>query len=306
MSIEKELELINSYSRKKLEEKDVYIFSLTLCDNDIDRDFERFTKDTLDGLGLLFLGKAGIFDHNMKAQGQSARIFKTWVEAVPEKKTIDGEAYYRLCAKAYMVRTEKNKALIDEIDGGIKKEVSVGCAVRENRCSVCSKDRRKEGCEHIRGKEYSGKLCYGILEKPFDAYEWSFVAVPSQREAGVTKSFISSDEITKILKKTGDSFSLSKEQANGISSYIAQLEETKKEADFFKEKLLEKLKKYTLLAFPEIDTDGIISAFKKMETAELLKLSENLEQQISKIQIPLVQLGVKKNSRKQDNGAFKI
>ena len=36
---------------------------------------------------------------------------------------------------------------------------------------------------------YKGKLCYGLLKEPTDAYEFSFVAVPAQRGAGVTKSF---------------------------------------------------------------------------------------------------------------------
>ena len=40
-------------------------------------------------------------------------------------------------AWAYMLRTEKNADLIAEIEGGIKKEVSVGCSVGRRVCSVC-------------------------------------------------------------------------------------------------------------------------------------------------------------------------
>ena len=32
---EAELDLINRYTRKKLSEKDVYVFSVSLCDNDV-------------------------------------------------------------------------------------------------------------------------------------------------------------------------------------------------------------------------------------------------------------------------------
>ena len=39
-----ELELINSYTRRELNEDEVYVFSVVLCDNDIDRDYERFTS----------------------------------------------------------------------------------------------------------------------------------------------------------------------------------------------------------------------------------------------------------------------
>jgi hypothetical protein len=47
----------------------------------------------------------------------------------------------------------------------------------------------KGGCDHEKGGEYCGKLCYHILDEPLDAYEWSFVAVPAQVNAGVTKRF---------------------------------------------------------------------------------------------------------------------
>jgi hypothetical protein len=88
-----------------------------------------------------------------------------------------------------MVRTSSNADLIKEIDGGIKKEVSVSCSANVHRCSICGKDRYKEGCNHTAGKYYGGQLCYTILDDITDAYEWSFVAVPAQVNAGVTKRF---------------------------------------------------------------------------------------------------------------------
>ena len=72
---------------------------------------------------------------------------------------------------------------------GIKKEVSVGCAMGEAACSICGADVRKKGCRHEKGKWYGGKLCHTVLDCPTDAYEWSFVAVPAQREAGVVKCY---------------------------------------------------------------------------------------------------------------------
>ena len=35
--------------------------------------------------------------------------------------------------------------------------------------------------------DYDGKTCHFVLSDPQDAYEWSFVAVPAQRDAGVIK-----------------------------------------------------------------------------------------------------------------------
>ena len=50
MTVKEELALINEYSRKELGEDDVYIFTLTLCDNEVDRDHERFPLKTLEEL----------------------------------------------------------------------------------------------------------------------------------------------------------------------------------------------------------------------------------------------------------------
>lgn len=169
--------------------EELYAFPLILCDNEIDRDNEKFTVSALEELAKLFIGKTGIFDHDMSSKDQTARIYTAQVKTDASRKTADGEPYTYIQAKAYMVRTEKNKDLIAEIDAGIKKETSVGCSVKSVLCSICGKDLRSEGCEHIKGRIYGGKLCCHLLSEPADAYEWSFVAVPAQKNAGVTKSY---------------------------------------------------------------------------------------------------------------------
>lgn len=182
-----DLELIGALARKPLEQKEVYTFSVRLCDNEIDRDFERFTVPTLERLAPMFVGKAGIFDHQWSARGQAARIYKTELVREPERLTRAGDGYCWLKGYAYMVRTEGNRELIAEIEGGIKKEVSVGCAVEHAVCSVCGRDRSQAGCGHEKGLEYEGRLCWADLEGAVDAYEFSFVAVPAQPAAGVVK-----------------------------------------------------------------------------------------------------------------------
>lgn len=146
------------------------------------------------------MGKTGIFDHNMKSKDQSARIYSARVVTDSSRKTADGEDYTYIEAKAYMVRTEKNKDLITEIDAGIKKETSVGCAVKNIRCSICGRNIKTEGCEHKKGNVYGGKLCCYLLSEPSDAYEWSFVAVPAQKNAGIIKAFSPSHEKEKLAE----------------------------------------------------------------------------------------------------------
>ncbi len=185
--MESNLEKINRFSRKELTEEEVYIFPVILCDNDIDRDGEKFTVSALKKLAGLYIGKTGIFSHDPKGENQTARIFDTSVVTDPTRKTADGEVYTCLKANAYMVRTSSNADLIREIDGGIKKEVSVGCAISKQTCSICGRDVRKGPCSHKLGRYYNGRQCYHILDEPTDAFEWSFVAVPAQKGAGVTK-----------------------------------------------------------------------------------------------------------------------
>ena len=183
-----DLEQINALARRELTADEVYLFAVRLCDNDVDRDGERFAVETLEELGKLFVGVSGVFDHQWSARGQTARIYRT--EVVHEEGTLtqDGQPYCYLQGYAYMMRTEDNAGLIAEIDGGIKREVSVGCAVERVECSICGEDMNaSQRCGHQRGQEYGGQLCTGILLGATDAYEWSFVAVPAQKKAGVVK-----------------------------------------------------------------------------------------------------------------------
>lgn len=194
-----ELAYINQYAKTPLEAQQVYAFAVRLCDNEVDRDYERFATAGLARLGELFLGKSGIFDHQWSAKGQTARIYRTEVVAEPGRMTAAGDGYCYLKGWAYLLRTEGNAELIAEIEGGIKKEVSVGCSVAESVCSVCGAPAGT--CHHVKGEIYDGKLCFTELREPTDAYEWSFVAVPAQRDAGVLKRYGGADRERITLER---------------------------------------------------------------------------------------------------------
>ena len=182
-----ELEQINSMTRRELGEEQLYLFSVRLCDNEVDRDGERFTTETLQELAPMFVGKSGIFDHQWSAHGQSARLYKCEVVTEPARLNQAGEVYCWLKGYAYMLRSPGSEQLIAEIDAGIKKEVSVGCSVAKKTCSICGADVTGMPCEHRKGERYDGKVCHVMLEGAKDAYEFSFVAVPAQPAAGVVK-----------------------------------------------------------------------------------------------------------------------
>lgn len=172
-----QLEAINAQAKAQLKAEQVYVFSLRLCDDQIDRDGERFDTAALPALAKMFIGKTGIVDHRWSSDSQVARIFETQV--VKE----EGVSYIK--AWAYIRRGKNADEIIADIEAGIKKEVSVGCSMGRAVCSVCGSDYG--ACGHQKGEHYDGQLCCAILKEPMDAYEFSFVAVPAQPEAGVLK-----------------------------------------------------------------------------------------------------------------------
>ncbi len=281
MKNKSDIEKINAFTKTPLGENEVYIFTVKLCNNDIDRDFEKFSLASLKALQPMFIGKTGIFDHSMKSADQKARIFDTYLEKEADKLTADGEAFWSLKAKAYMLRNDGNKSLIDEIEGGIKKEVSVSCAMGESICSVCGKDKRKGGCSHINGRMYGDKQAFTILNAPIDAYEFSFVAVPAQREAGVTKSFRTKESdmenILKTIKSCDGEVTLTKAQANEISSYIEELKEGAALGEEYKKKLAGEVSGMLSLALPHIDSKLFQSVTSVMTVKELLGFKNGLK-----------------------------
>ena len=311
MTTEKELGLINGYTRSPLTEEDVYIFTLTLCDNEVDRDFERFSTESLVTLGELFTGKTGISDHSMRSADQRARIFRTYVEKTSGKKTTCGEDYTALKARAYMLRTEENESLIKEIEGGIKKEVSVGCSMKECICSVCGKDMKKHLCEHIRGKVYGDRVCHGILENPADAYEWSFVAVPAQRNAGVTKSFKREEKKTAMtvekFKGLDKDTLMTAKELDFIREYISSLENLANEGKAYREHLTAEIKKYALIIMPGMNASAFVKGCEKMDISEVKDLCHCLKTQ-AEAHLPVSpQLGgTVKEKYNYDNSDFKI
>ena len=188
-----QLAAINGQAKAELTAEQVYVFSLRLCDDQVDRDFERFDTAALPALAKLFIGKTGVVDHKWSSDAQVARIFAA--EVVKE----DRVSYIK--AWAYIRRGGAADETIADIEAGIKKEVSVGCAMGRAVCSVCGSEYG--ACGHQKGEYYDGQLCCAILREPMDAYEFSFVAVPAQREAGVLKGFGQKKYLKELAEEFG-------------------------------------------------------------------------------------------------------
>ena len=279
MEIRQELAAINQFAKTELTEDQVYAFSVKLCDNEVDRDFERFEAGSLERLGELFLGKSGIFDHQWSARGQTARIYRTEVVHQPERVTAAGDEYCWLKAWAYLLRTEKNQNLIAEIEGGIKKEVSVGCSMARRVCSICGAE---DGCMHVKGQLYGDRLCFTELREPVDAYEWSFVAVPAQREAGVLKRFGQDGGGTALLEK----------QAALGRKYVQELRR--------------EVVRLAMLADDALDGEIFAGAVKRLEEPELLELKRAYETQAARRFPAAPQLRRRETVERGDESAFLV
>jgi len=283
---QEDIELINKLSKKKLSEEDVFTFEILLCDNDVDRDFERFSLAALHEMEKLFVGKTGIFDHQWTAEGQKARIFKTEVVTDNSKSVVSGEAYAYLKASAYMLRTEKNEELIAEIEGGIKRETSIGCGMSAGICSICSEEHGKNGCVHVKGREYGGRLCFVELKDPTDAYEWSFVAVPAQRSAGVLKKFGAD------MGDYGDAEQIYKLAVLG-EQYLKGLRE--------------EVVRLGVLTDCGFEKSALEAAAERMEEKELLSFRKTFEKRLDEMLPPVCQLGGAKRAKPDfDGGEFLI
>lgn len=252
-----ELTIINQFTKRALKEDEVYTFAVRLCDNEVDRDGERFPRATLEELAELFVGKSGIFDHEWTTKGQAARIYRT--EIVEEEDVCSqGEGRCYLKGYAYMLRGGENDALIAQIEGGIKKEVSVGCSVERCVCSICGEDINT--CAHKKGEVYGGKVCCAELVNAQDAYEWSFVAVPAQPRAGVLKRCGGEDAGTlkTFVKRRGS-------RANQ-----RELESLEKQAEVGKRYLSElrgEVKRLMLVCEQEADGEAVESSRKSSTRA---------------------------------------
>lgn len=320
-----DLALIHQQSRKELKEEEIYTFSVRLCDNQVDRDFDRFTKGTLEELSALFVGKSGIFDHSWTAKGQACRIYKTEVvEESPVDEMGYGEGSYFLKAFVYMIRTASNEDLIAEIEAGIKKEVSVGCAVSQSLCSICGEDIGR--CSHNKGETYDQGLCYSELIGATDAYEFSFVAVPAQQKAGVMKQMqvvdltqgegalppgvdLKNFDLLGLLASTFSGGCLSTEQEEELVTLKGQLQTLQEQAKIGRnclEALQKEVTRLGCLSHVSISNETMEKLVKKLDSEELSTLKTAFEEKAAE-KIPLkTQLRYGGESATVSDGAFMI
>lgn len=299
-----DMALINSFALRELSKDEIFSFSVILCDNDIDRDFERFSEDALKTLEKLFVGKTGILNHSMRSEDQSCRTYKTQLVTDSSKKTVDGKPYTFLKAWCYTIRSDKNDALIRDIESGIKKEVSISCSSSSRICSICG----DANCNHIAGRKYNGKHCVKIIDNVTDAYEWSFVAVPAQRKAGVTKAYDKERNMENILKsiKEEHQVTLKHSELKKLSDYIDALEAKGADGEKYRASLCEKAKKGFALTVPSLNQECVDEIVNALSSTELENLCKALKKESAKVIPTSSQFYTEAKTENNQNSQFKF
>ena len=261
------------------------MFCVRLCDDQPDRDLDCFDTQALPVLAKMFIGKTGVLDHQWRSDNQVARIFETQV--VRDM----GISYIK--AWAYIRRGGHADELIADIEAGIKKEVSVGCAMASSICSICGSEYG--ACGHRKGEHYDGQLCCAILRDPVDAYEFSFVAVPAQRAAGVLKAMSGKAPALKALA----------EEYGAQAEYRALCKQAQLGAKYEKQ-IQDEVVRLCLSLDLGASEPVLRSIVEKAGSEELLQLKNALEQRVRQMLPVVTQLGFAASARNELESGFMI
>ncbi|HJF55235.1 MAG TPA: hypothetical protein K8W11_03220, partial [Anaerotruncus colihominis] len=167
-------------------------------------------------------------------------------------------------------------------------------------CSICGADTRNEPCAHIPGQQYNGTLCWHELIEPTDAYEWSFVAIPAQKQAGVTKGY--SSENTRPKRAPDGSLTLSKAQADALDMRLSELETLAREGRARLEQLRRDFVRMAAFAMPALDPAAAAETAERLDARQLEAFCKGFSEKAP----AFLQLGRGENMQPEDNGVFRI
>ena len=154
----------------------------------------------------------------------------------------------------------------------------MGCAMGRAVCSICGSEYGS--CGHVKGEHYDGQLCVAILKEPMDAYEFSFVAVPAQPNAGVLKALGTGNRTLKELA----------EQFGAQSEYRALFKEAQLGREYKKQMAMDVVRLCLSLDLG-VEEPTLRAITEKAGAEELMKLKEALEKRLAESMPMVTQLG---------------
>lgn len=173
---EEDIRAINEQTLSPVTAKDVAVFRMDLCNDQIDRHISRFPREELQRISDdLLVGKPLMELHDMpgpfsRGSQPVGKFFRS--EVVSE----DGTTSVR--SDVYLLRGHGEDDIIAKIEAGILAGTSISFALDRPECSACACDIRD--CAHWPGEEVDGELCHVILRDVTDVFEGSIVPLGSQ------------------------------------------------------------------------------------------------------------------------------
>ena len=152
--------------------------------------------------------------------------------------------------------------------------------------------------------QHSGQLCCTLLEEPTDAYEWSFVAVPAQREAGVTKAYGTALSPGELKKKLAlGEVTLKSGEAKALLTQLERLETLAQAGEEYLSSLRREVEKALVLQHPALTGTLAQKAAASLSCRELQSFLAGLGKDAS---LPVPQLYRPEGTKATSNRHFKL
>lgn len=188
-----QLEKINALAKRTLSKDEVFAFSTKMVGDALLEDraiklhktlLEVYRDDARKGVSFML-------DHAWSGF-QKALVYGRTFDAMLKKGdgSVEGETR-ALHGDTYIVRGKEKDgistdSIIADIEDGTLFDVSIGFGFETAICSICGNNYYKYSeCEHFRGREYDGQLCYIIAKPPGCLMELSGVFDGAYPTAGV-------------------------------------------------------------------------------------------------------------------------
>jgi hypothetical protein len=169
---------VNKWAQRELKPEDVHVRRAFGIHDAVDTFHSRFPVESLRVVAGKAPGAPVLVGHNDRGN-ELARIFASSVVYRPEVEQMRvvpgvGENNWTAFDFYWMRAHSRAEDLALEIDGGIKREVSLRWAFSLPKCSICEGDMRE--CDHMPGKTYEeDRVAYYDMYEIDSVRELSFV-----------------------------------------------------------------------------------------------------------------------------------
>lgn len=171
---------INGFALRPLTADEFVVFTMDLCHNQMDRHFSRFPDEELENINKMVPGRPLMERHDLRGTLPRGTFFRSVLH--------NDEARGRLSVRpdVYVLRTPDNASFIQNIEGGVYRETSIGFSFKTPECATCGKDLRT--CDHVPGRTYGDAVCHYVMRDVLEVIEGSVVPTGSQGTAFVPRA----------------------------------------------------------------------------------------------------------------------